>query len=880
MLSVAILMRNGPVKGQIEVTHGQCKEVRIAAGRGKCDGAGFAVTSKGPCRIEVALDETSVALGANATIVTIQCASAQAASFSFYARDVNPATPIFIPAYGAAVVASDDPRSYADVESDVNRRGSITVLQQIEREPEESREAAAQHTRALKGPTWLGLSRDMRIFSVFYNAKSLFELTPRYPGVPLKLPEMGDAAVTYSCPVGRGTACVEQAARRLDEGCLPILHMELVDNTVLYRVVLFVTLEKRGLGASTVDGTHFLVADGYSAGYMFTESQQKEFDALKVAELNQAEEPVLCMRVEAVNRDSVPRHAWAAAPWQGDLSPAWIGAEPPRYDGATGFSTYPASDRIFCVSRFNGEPMPQAEMAVLLPPGGTFTAEFLLPHQPISAARAKALARTDFDKRLKECRNYWRAKLAAGAGIDLPDPVINEMVQAGLLHLDLVAYGKQPKGTLMPANGVYCAIGSESSPIIQFFDSMGWHGIAERAIGYFLEKQHEDGFIQNFNGYMLETGPALWTMGEHYRYTRDDKWVASIAPKLIKACEFMLAWRQRNFLPELRGRGYGLQDGRVADPLIPLHYFMLNGYACLGMSRVAEMLATLDPKESERWAREAAAFKKDILIALADAMARAPVIPIGDGTWVPTAPAWAEGTGPLAFLAEPGHTWTHGTFVAHDSLTGPLYLAFQEVLDPNDPVTGLLQQTFSEVMSVRNVGASQPFYSRHDYVHLRRGEVKAFLKTYFNGFTGLADRETYSFWEHYFHASPHKTHEEAWFLMQTRWMLWLEEGATLRLLAGIPRAWLEDGKKIGLNKVATYFGPLTLQVTSRVGVGEIKASVECRGARRPGIVVLRLPHPEGLKAIGVTGGVYDLATETVRIEPFKGTATVTLQFRE
>ena len=57
---------------------------------------------------------------------------------------------------------------------------------------------------------------------------------------------------------------------------------------------------------------------------------------------------------------------------------------------------------------------------------------------------------------------------------------------------------------------------------------------------------------------------------------------------------------------------------------------------------------------------------------------------------------------------------------------------------------------------------------------------------------GLADRETYTFWEHYFHASPHKTHEEGWFLMQTRWMLWLEDGDTLKLLPGVPRAWLEQ----------------------------------------------------------------------------------------
>jgi hypothetical protein len=114
--------------------------------------------------------------------------------------------------------------------------------------------------------------------------------------------------------------------------------------------------------------------------------------------------------------------------------------------------------------------------------------------------------------------------------------------------------------------------------------------------------------------------------------------------------------------------------------------------------------------------------------------------------------------------------------------------------------------------------------------------------------------------------------------MQTRWMLWLEEGATLRLLAGIPRAWLEHGKRIGLHQVATYFGPLTLEVTSHVAAGEIEARVTCRGNRRPGATLLRLPHPDGLHPVEVKGGTYDPATETVRIEPFKGAATVTLRY--
>ena len=184
-------------------------------------------------------------------------------------------------------------------------------------------------------------------------------------------------------------------------------------------------------------------------------------------------------------------------------------------------------------------------------------------------------------------KTAWRRRAGTGkkswqsaAQIDLPEKRITEMIRAGLLHLDLVTYGREPEGTLVPTIGVYTAIGSESSPIIQFMDSMGWHDEARRALTYFLDKQHDDGFMQNFGGYMLETGAALWSMGEHYRYTRDDEWVKQIEPKLLKACDFMLKWRQRNMRDDLRGKGYGLMEGKVADPEDP-YPFLHAEWLCL-----------------------------------------------------------------------------------------------------------------------------------------------------------------------------------------------------------------------------------------------------------------------------------------------------------
>ena len=207
-------------------------------------------------------------------------------------------------------------------------------------------------------------------------------------------------------------------------------------------------------------------------------------------------------------------------------------------------------------------PLEQEEAVVLLQPGESTVMDVFLPHRPISRERAQHLSQATFEQQKQECKAFWQSKLEKASRIELPEKRITEMIQAGLLHLDLITYGREPDGALAATIGDYPPIGSESAPIIQFMDSMGWHDTARRSLNYFLEKQHDDGFMQNFNNFMLETGAVLWCIGEHYRYTHDDVWIKEIAPKVRKSCEFLRQWRQRNRREELRGKGYGMIEGK------------------------------------------------------------------------------------------------------------------------------------------------------------------------------------------------------------------------------------------------------------------------------------------------------------------------------
>ncbi len=867
---ISIEWPSGKPSGTIKVLNGHLKKIDVVTGHGKISNNHFEFSSPGRARISLELDSLNNNPGPDPTLISV---STTANPFSFFLRDVSNGFPIYIPDYSVVVLKDSDKRSFAEVQSNIQSRKGETKLQKIETEPEESFNSASKRTMNQYVPTWLGLSRDFRIFQISESVPGMplqeNVITPRFSSSSFYLKGLEKIPVQYYYAIGRGVGVEVNTHRHLENGVLPILHSQQKDDDIEYHSTSFVSLEKSGLTEQQLKGTNYLVADKYTVGHVLSDKQEDTVKSKLKDALDPTEETVLYFRCVATNTGSVPRYAWfkTANWWEKHYT----------FNPKTGVSAF-AGDSAFCVSKLNGKPLPNEQNAVLLQPGEKAVFEFYVPHAPISNARALALSQQSFDQKMEECKAFWQAKLAKAAQIHVPEKRIEEMIQAGLLHLDLITYGNEPNGDLAPDVGYFGPIGTESAPIMQFYNSMGWQDNAKRALNYFLDKQHPDGSFQNYQGYMVETGAVLWSIGEYYRYTRDAAWIEKISSKILKACDFLMKWRSENKADSLRGNGYGMIAGKVADPEDNFHQFMLNGYAYLGMSRAAEMLAAINSGQARQISKEAEAWKKDIRESLFNRMALSPVVPLGNGAWSPTVPPWTEAIGPRALFAKPEIFFSHGTFTVPDELLGPMYLVFCEVIDVHEPAAKILMNYQSELFLQNNVAFSQPYYSRHDWMQAKLGLVKPFLKTYYNAFSALADRETYTFWEHLFHATSHKTHEEAWFLMETRWMLYLEDGTTLRLLSTIPRNWMADGKTIQLTNVQTYFGPLSLEVKSAVNKGYITATIECHSGREPNTVTIRLPHPQGKKVVKVTGGAYDRNTETVTIKAFKGKAVIRVAY--
>lgn len=868
-----VLAWDTKVSGTIEISHGKLKKLSVPKGAGKATANRFAFTNP-DARLRLQLEDAKRNRGPESTVVHVK---SSAGAFSFFLRDVNPDYPIYVPSCHAAVLPDGDTRSYLQVQANVLSKANRTKIQQIEEQKETGFESAAKLTRNMSVPVKLGIGRDMRMFEISEELQDMAQegkiIRPKYASSPVKLtaPKQ-DAAYIYA--LGRGVGVTNNITRSLDSGSLPIYHSELVDDDVLYHTISFVSFARQPLTNQTNSGTHYVVSDKHSYGRTFKEEHLKDLEERMKTAYDFDDQMVLYIRTHIENTGKVPRYAWMKIPRPGT---GWWGKKIHTYDSNTGFSTL-SNDEVFCVAQLDGKPLPNEEMAVLLQPGEKVVLDFYLPHTPVTIEEAIHLEKQSFSERLAEARLYWLKKLETAATIQLPEKEINERIPAGLLHLNLITFGREPEGTLAANVGVYSPIGTESSPIIQFYLSMGWFDIAKRALNYFLETQLSTGYIQNYEGYTIETGAALWSMGEYFRYTHDINWVKQWKDKILKSCHYLIEWRNKNKKENLKGRGYGMIDGKVADPEDQFHQFMLNGYGYLGLSRIAEMLKEIDPSEHNRLRAEAAAWKKDIRTSFFNARALSPVVPLGDDTWCPTAPPWTEADGPRALYLKKEIYWSHGTFTAPDALLGPLYLVFCEVLNPDEPASQDLLRYHSELFYQGNAAFSQPYYSRHNWLQARLGMVKPFLNTYYNTLSAHTDRQTYTFWEHMYRVSPHKTHEEAWFLMETRWMLYMEQADTLHLFKTIPRQWLEDGHSISLKGVRSYFGKLNVTATSHIRKNYIEAVIGGEFTATPKTVTIRLPHPNNRIPKKVIGGVYDSQTETVTITDFKGKASLRLEF--
>ena len=496
----------------------------------------------------------------------------------------------------------------------------------------------------------------------------------------------------------------------------------------------------------------------------------------------------------------------------------------------------------------------------------------------------------DFEGKLEEMRDYWHARINEGAKIDVPDKNLTDFNRAVVPHVLITGDKDVDTGHYMlgAATWAYDVFGTETIDQVRALDLRGYHEQARKYLQPWLDLQgtrRMDGRFKSQEGaihglrvddeydyqvgdYSHDHPTVLWWIAEHYLLTRDKAWLSSIADKLVKACDYITFERQASMRLDENGEKvwqYGLlPECHLDDNPEWLFWYIINTLSCRAMARVVQCLEEIEHPETDRIRKDAQAFHEDVKRALDLSIERAAVVRLMDGSYVPFAPVRCT-------LRGRDVGWIR------DALYGPIHYIDCGLIDPNsDEANWIFKDCEDNVFATRKWGRQidlekfwfsqggitiQSNLLPNPIVYLERDEPEHAIRAFYNSFAANLYPDVRCFCEHPVETyglgrGPfYKTPDECAFLTWLRYLLLREQGNTLIIAPGTPRAWLENGNQIKCERMATYFGPTSFTIRSRAHDNEIIADLDPPRRNAPDAIELRLRHPEGnqIKSVTVNG---------------------------
>lgn len=504
-----------------------------------------------------------------------------------------------------------------------------------------------------------------------------------------------------------------------------------------------------------------------------------------------------------------------------------------------------------------------------------------------------ALAKRQFDAECRTICNFWRNFTSRSTQILTPEPWLNGFYKAHARHLEVNSLcdvdPKFSRRYVVVGSFHYCVYPNESAMMIADLDRRGLHKTAEDSLQSMIDFQGTKALPGNFKSQdgvyyganQLETGNynknhgyILWCLAEHWNYTRDRAWLERVSPSIIAACEWII--RERKATMKLNPDGtrppeYGFLPAGGLEDVQDFWYWQATNTATVwGFDAAAKALADLGHPEAKRLQAEAKAYHDDVMQGLAESRILSPVVRLRDGTYVPKYPSHQQ-------LRGRANGWVRET------LEGSMLLPAYGLIQANAPETAWIVKDYEDNLYISDqYGYSIPtfeqfWFSRGGFsmqanlldgplAYLYRDDIKHYLRAFFNGFASAFYPEIKMLNEHskpelgYPVGDHFKSSDEAQVTYWLRLMFVREAGDDLYLGQAIPRYWLDDGNKIGIQNAATYYGPMSLTYQSSLRRNG-KITVEFDPPRRnpPQKIYLRLRHPEEkpMKNVTINGSPYD-----------------------
>ena len=525
-----------------------------------------------------------------------------------------------------------------------------------------------------------------------------------------------------------------------------------------------------------------------------------------------------------------------------------------------------------------------------LKPGEVKTVYLKIPFIPDSKRLVHAASQQDFDAAHAQERTFWSGLLAKGAGIDVPEPRINNVWRALLLQNFVLADG--PKFTygsgLRYNDSTYP---QENGFGTHVFALYGFKDYADALQSWFvgMSATHEGAGRK----YQNRRAMILHHLLENYRLTGKRDLFDRFKADYYRIADEIVSDRHSTMVDVSGAKplywGMLPPDKPGADVQASTQVVYVTGHNltnCQGLQDFGRFLATtgIDRERGERYMREAADFRATLMSAMQRAAIRVPGRPpFVDLQTLLFRQTRDYGPDPYDDLANGRlqgtyfHYWVdmefhYNFFNAGDDVGAWLADYAQQ---RNGFVLGCTRarsQTDAAYGWINNVYDGGYYNYR-----LRQGHIGEFL-------LGLYSRFAFAMSDHVYVASEgspfirYNTENGGYVgadysfpnsaansdtLLMLRNALVLEElkdnveTGTLFLLKGVPRAWFESGKRIAVRKLGTYFGDISFAIDSRLSDRVIKASITPpAGDWQTLAVSFRNPASAPIRRVRVNGADY------------------------
>lgn len=504
-----------------------------------------------------------------------------------------------------------------------------------------------------------------------------------------------------------------------------------------------------------------------------------------------------------------------------------------------------------------------ASGTLAIPPGGRATWACRVPATVKPGDRVEALSEGEYDAALEAARRDWAGYLSRGTRLLVPDQRLMDAYRAWLAYnaIDVDRVGDVYEAH--DGSGFYEeGYGYSAARYAWALDLFGRHDEAAMVLAGLRSQQRPDGSL-DWNFGLTDTGAYLLAVVAHYRLTGDGEWLRAMAPSLIAACDYLIKRRpeSQNEGPLVRGL---IKHRSYCDYPAPVYGYLHNCYCCVGMEETADALRTLGlTDDAARIGEEAAAYRADIKRSMQAAMITREsrrILPLEPDT--------------QRLLKDAGYdSRDYYTLIASPLLECGF-------LTPESPEAGILASFLRDCGGIQ-MGVCE-FRGGIDHAYgygylqhcLQRGEPERYLLGLYASLAYGMTRATFSSVE----VTMHKTGEnymtlphlysgtQQLFMLRT--LLLREERDRLILCSAAPRTWLEGGKRIEAEGLATGYGAFSFRIASQDRAERVRATIERPARGVPQGVDLWLRHPEGkaVRQVTVNGRPWtDFGPETVRL---------------